>query len=306
MPGRVTLSEEEEQAERAGRDRLDAIDRKLAELYAKRQATLTQARQLSDEQRDLAERREPKADAVEQAHRRHRDLGLAISANRRARDAARRALDEAVADLREHHSKGPKGERPRPELLKREMAELELRQQTHALKLDEENALIKHLRELRKQLDAVEKEAGQASSHAEKSKQLDEGLRSRRAELERIQKEGDQLRNARDAQMGSVQSLLVEAGGLYADLRAKAKARGEAMGRLDALSKEIYLLEAEGNRILRESKTRRFEAQKSVKDYNRTVRENVSGRDVLARTADAQFEELLKRGRITLGGGSGT
>jgi hypothetical protein len=78
------------------------------------------------------------------------------------------------------------------------------------------------------------------------------------------------------------------------------------MGRIDGLSREIFLLESEGNRLLRESRDRRFEAQRAVKDYNRSVRDATGNRDVLARTADAQFEELLRRGRISLGGGSGT
>ena len=304
---RVTLSEEEEQAERAGRDRLHAIDQKLRDLYARRAASLTQVHQLSDEQRALADRRAPKQDAVEAAHRHHRDLGLRLTELRHRRDAARRALDEAVADLRELRAKNPKGvERPRPDAIKREMAELEHRQQTAVLPLPEENALIKRLRELHKLLEGAEKEVGVAAAHTDRIKALEELLRTRHEELEAIIKEGDRLRHERDAQMGAVRTQLVEAGAIYAELRAKAKLRGEAMGRVETLSKEIYLLESEGNRILRESKNRRFEAQKSVKDYNRSVREAVSGHDLLSRTADAQFEELLKRGRITLGGGSGT
>lgn len=306
MPGRVALSEEEEKAEREGRDRLHAIDAKLRDLYGRRAAQLSQVRSLSDEQRQLADRRAPKQEAVESAHRAERQLVHQISENRRARDAARRAADEAMADLREHRAKGPRGERPRPEQLKREMAELELHQQTHALPIAEENALITRLRALRKELEAAEKEAGAANAYAARTKELEANLAARRAEVERLTQEGFKLRAERDSKVGSVRAQLVEAGALYAELREKARLRSESMGRVETLSREIYLLESEGNRILRESRNRRFEAQKSVKDYNRSVRDQLSGSDRLSRSADAQFEELLRRGRITLGGGSGT
>ena len=306
MPGRTILSDEEEQADRAGRDRLHAIDAKLRDLYARRSASLTQVHQLSDEQKALADQRAPKQAAVESAHRRHRDIAYDMADNRRARETARKAVDEALADLREHRAKGPKVERAQPVNLKREIAELELRQQTQALPITEENALIGRVRELRKQLAVVEKEQGAAAAHGDHGKALEENLRTRRTELEAVLKAGDALRKERDALGASVRTQLYEAGAIYAELRAKAQARGEAMDRVETLSREIFLLESEGNRILRESRERRFEAQKVVKDYNRTVRSATGDRDLIARTADAQFEELLKRGRISLGGGSGT
>ena len=306
MPGRPVLTEEEEQAERAGRDRLHAIDQKLRDLYGRRAASLTQVHQLSDEQRALADLRAPKQAAVETAHRKHREIGIALNENRRARDAARKAVDEALADLREHRAKGPKGERVRPEQLRREIQELELRQQTRALPIPEENALIARVRELHKLLLSAEKEVGIAAGHAGKLKELEDALKARRVELEQALKAGDALRVERDALNSAVRTQLYEAGAIYAELRSKAQARSEAMGRVEGLSKEIYLLESEGNRILRESRNRRFEAQRAVKEYNRSVRDATGNRDMIARTADAQFEELLKRGRISLGGGSGT
>lgn len=302
MPGRAILSDEEEQAERAGRDRLHAIDQKLRELYERRAQSLTLVHQLSDEQKTLADRRAPKQASVEAAHRRHREIGIALSENRRARDAARRAVDEALADLREHRATSPRVERVRPEQLRREIAELELRQQTRVLTIAEENALVARVRELHRQLTSADKDVGVAAAHADKAKALEETLRTRRLEVERLAREGDALRAERDALGSSVRTQLYEAGAIYAELRTKAQARGEAMARIDTLSREIYLLESEGNRILRESRNRRFEAQKAVKDYNRSVRAATSDRDVISRTADAQFEELLKRGRISLGG----
>lgn len=306
MAPRPHLSDEEEAAEAAGRTRLRAIDQKLRELYERRDAQIAEVNRLSDAQRALADKRAPQQDAVEDAHRRTLDLTRQLGELRRKREAARKAVDEAIADLREQRSVGPRGERPRPELLKRELAEAERRQQTSALKITEENALIGRMRELRKQLDLVEKEAGLAKAREEKLKALEEVVRARRAELDELGRAGDTLRKERSAASGSVGQQLVASGQLFAELREKARLRRESVDRVELISKEIYLLESEGNRLLRESRNRRFEAQRSVKEYNRTVREAVGGRDRLSQVADAQFEELLRRGKITLGGGSGT
>ncbi len=306
MAPRVHLDEQEEAAERASRDRLHQIDAKLKDLYDRRAAQLAEVHRLSDAQRDLADRRAPQQDAVEGAHRRQRELTQVIGDLRRRRDDARRAVEEAIADLREARASGPRGERPRPELLRRELAQAELRQQTSALPIAEENALIGRMRELRKELTKLEKEAGALQEREGRLKQLEEAVRTRREELEQIGKAADAARRDRDAAGGSVRQQLVESGKIYAELREKATLRRESMARVETLSKEIYVLESEGNRLLRESRNRRFEAQRSVKEYNRSVRDAVGGRDRLAEVAEAQFEELLKRGRITLGGGSGT
>ena len=102
--------------------------------------------------------------------------------------------------------------------------------------------------------------------------------------------------------MASIRDRLVDVGGLLAQVREKAKERAAVMVRVDAFSEEIRGLEQDVNARLRATRDRRQEAKRTVVDYNREVRQNVAGEGAYARAAEAQLEELMKRGKVTLRG----
>ncbi len=316
MPGRPTLSEEAEREEREDRDRFYALETKLRELRSRRSRLLDEVHHLSDQQRALYEARQPLQAKVEDAHAEHRDLGHQLSELRRQRDAARGRMDEALAAVRsfapvgppDEHARGEpargehaRGEPMRPEQIRREIQQLELRQQTTALPLTEENALIGHLRELTARLADAEKNRAKFEEHEKRRRELEEALRARRAEVDHLAAESARLRTERDRRMESMRAHLVEVGRLLTVMREKARARGEAMGRLDGLQREVVDLEREMDRLVARSRGRQREARATLREYSRPSRANeVEG--AYARNAEAQLEELLKRGKITLGG----
>ncbi|HYK94229.1 MAG TPA: hypothetical protein VEY07_09370 [Thermoplasmata archaeon] len=302
MPGRTTLSEEAEREERDDRDRLDVIDGKLRELRGRRDQLLTQVHQLADEQKALFDARQPRQESLEATHTEHRDLGRRLAELRRLRDAARTRLDEAVIAARLARQEIPPGAHVRPEQLRREMAELELRQQTRAIPLAEENALIDRLRELRRQLDAAEKSSQAIQLKHAQLKEKEEAVRQARLEVDRLGEEFQRTRVDRDRRMESMRAQLVGVGQLVAEIREKSRRRGEVMARLDALMAEVRSLEREGDRRVHASRQRRYEAKRAIVDYNRGVRAQVGTGEATDRVADAQLEELLKRGRVTLSG----
>ena len=99
-----------------------------------------------------------------------------------------------------------------------------------------------------------------------------------------------------------MRSQLVGVGQLVGEMREKARRRGEVMARLDALMTDLRGLEREAQRIVLASRQRRQEARRTIVEYNRDVRTKVGAGPTSERVADAQLEELLKRGRVTLGG----
>ena len=276
------LSDEDEQAERDGRARLRTLDAKLSTLFRRRQELIVEMRQLSGEQKALYDRRQAPQVEVEALYHEHGQMGHRIVELRKARDAARAAFQEAVVRLRELKLSFAPGERVHPDQLRREIAELELRQQTLALPLDEENALIARLRQRTQELK--EAEARVTAAHVE---------------VDRLGQELVKTKTERDAKMAEVRSKLEVAGGLVAELRAKGRARAEVMAQVDAVSREMADLEREGREILEHSRARRDEARKTLRTYTRRGR---TPEEMLASTAEAQLEELLKRGKVTLGG----
>ncbi|MGA9840223.1 MAG: hypothetical protein WBF81_00645 [Thermoplasmata archaeon] len=300
MPPRPVLSDDEEQRERDDQTRLRSIDARLRSLDTKRGELIAEMRKLSSEQKALYDRRQAPQVQVERLYDEHGGLGKRMSELRSEREAARRALDDAVIALRELRLTFAPGERMRPDQIRREIAQLEHRQQTNALPLEEENALIAHLRQRSQELKVAEAQTQVVAEHETRRKEAEARVASARAEVERLGLEAAKTRSARDAKMTEVRQELLAAGGLVAELRAKGKARSEVMEKIDATSREIYDLENEGRRILAESRARRDEARKTVRAY--APGRGRPGQSIADSTADAQLQELLKRGKITLGG----
>ena len=299
VPPRPVLSEEEERAEWEDQSRLRAIDAKLDSLYRQRQELIAEMRRLSAEQKALYDRRQAPQEEVERLYEQHGELGKRLAALRSERDAARRKVEEAIIRFRELKLTFAPSERVNPEQLRREIAQLELRQQTRALPLDEENALIAHLRLRTKELKEAEARASVVAEHERQRKEAEAAIASARAEVERLGQEWTHTRAERDAKMSAVRAMLETAGGLLAELRAKGKARAEVMGKVDALSREMMELEREGRKLLGQTRARRDEARKTLRAYSH---HRPTSEDLVASTAEAQLEELLRRGKITLGG----
>jgi uncharacterized coiled-coil DUF342 family protein len=296
---RVVLSDEDERADRDDRNRLRELDSKLDQLHHRRQQLISEMRRLSAEQKALYDRRQAPQAEVEALYAQHGELGRKFAELRKQREGARGAVQASVVQLRELKLSFAPGERVRPEQIRREIAELELRQQTRALTLDDENALIARLRQRAHDLKDAEARAGQVAEHERSRKSAEGKVTGARAEVERIDLEMTKTKTEREAKMADIRSRLQAAGGLVAELRAKGKARAEIMDQIDSVSREMADLEREGRRILQATRSRRDEARKTLRTY---TRHGSSDEQVRASTADAHLEELWKRGKVTLGG----
>ncbi|MCI4322224.1 MAG: hypothetical protein L3K18_08655 [Thermoplasmata archaeon] len=301
MP-RPVLTEDAEQLDRDDREQIRHTEGKLRELYGRRAALIDLVHQHSDAQKDLYDERQRRQAAVEDLYQSHQEMGRRLTDLRRARDQGRGKLEEAIVATRMIRSEMPKGDHATPDQIRREMADLEHRQQTTALPIKEENSLIDRLRSLKTQLTAAERDRALIDGVVAKRKALEDAVRLRKVELDQIQGEFEQVRVERDRAMTGIRTRLVDVGGLLAQLREKAKARGEAMAKVDAMSEEIRNLERDVNARIRATRDRRVEAKRTIGDYNRQVRDSVSGERGYAQAADAQLEELMKRGRVTLRG----
>jgi uncharacterized coiled-coil DUF342 family protein len=300
MPPRVVLSEEEEQKDRDDRDRLQEMERKFRSLETRRGTLIEEMRRLSSEQKALYDRRQAPQQEVERIYDEHGALGKRLMELRSAREKARRHLEAAIVAVRELRLTFPATERVRPDQLKREIADLELKQQTSALPIDEENALIGRIRERSRELKTAESRAATVLEHEKQRKEADARVRACRAEVDRLGAEFAQAKADRDAMMASIRTKLETAGSIVAEMRARGKARAELMEKIDGMSREMATLDEEARRIYGESRARREEAQRTLRTYTRP--RGRTNDEVASNVADAQLQELLKRGKITLGG----
>jgi uncharacterized coiled-coil DUF342 family protein len=309
VPGRHHLSEEDERAEADERERLFHAQSKLRELRDRRGALIDQIRQLSDEQHALHDRMNPEREGVEATHEEYRELGHRLAEVRAQRDALRPRLEAALAETRtrpppgaDRRGPGPARPPPRPEQIRQEMAKLELRQQTQALPLAEENALIDYLRELRKALVAAEKNEG-ARAQAEQERQAKlTNFRELRAEFERLGEELARLKAERDGRMAAMRSKLAEVGQEISQIREKARARAALFEKVDEVNRQMVALDREIRETLIASRARRQEARQTISQFTRSGRDGVGSSAVASQAADDQFQQLMKTGKVTLGG----
>jgi len=302
VTARPPLSEEAEREDRAEYDELRRLEAKIRELRNRRLTLVSEVRRLSSEQKMLFDARGPRQQVLEATHAEHQGLGRKLSELRHRRDEARNRLNEALARVRDFTFQSPRSEHPHPDHLRKEIADLEMRQQTHALPLAEENQLILRLRELTKSLGEADKHRAAVEERQRQFKELEGALAAARREVDALGAEMAQGRTERERKMQAMREHLVEVGRLVGEIREKSKQRGLVMERLDASGRELGELEREADRLVARAKGRRLEARQSIRDYNRSVRETVAGPDAFARTAEAQLEELLKRGKVTLSG----
>jgi uncharacterized coiled-coil DUF342 family protein len=294
---RVVLTEETAQDERSERDRLRTLETRFEALLERRRALLTDLRRLSTEQKTLYDRRQEPQVEVEKLNELHGQLGRKLSELRRARDLARAKVEEAVVRRRELLLTFDRGERERPEQIRKEIAELELRQQTRALSIDEENALIARLRRRSADLKTAEARVATVAAHERLRHEADEAITAARADVERLGEEMRKAREERDATMATMRETLATAGGLVAELREKGRVRAEVMHEVDRCSRELDAIDREGRELLARSRARRAEASRTVRQYAPKRR---TPEEALASIAEAHLEELLKRGKVTL------
>jgi uncharacterized coiled-coil DUF342 family protein len=302
VKSRPQLSEEEEGQERDERARLHAIDAKLEQLHRQRSTLLDEVHRLSDEQRKLFDQRQPKHDLLERLDKEHRELGHRISEFRKQRDHARQEVAERIADARMARPAAPRSEAPlRPEQIRREIARLEHKQQTSALPLSEENELVDQMRALSKLLTRADAIEGARSKELTERKALEEKIHAARAAVDLAGREMEATKHARDGKMAEMRRVLEEAGAILAAIRDKAHERGVRMEKIREIGAEIGALEREGDKILRDSRSRRFEAKRTIQRYTPGAM-RARQEAAVADAADAQLEELMKRGKVTLGG----
>jgi chromosome segregation protein len=292
------LSDEEEREDRDDRDKLRSLDAKLRSLFDRREELIVEVRKISSEQKSIYDRRQVPQAEVERLYEEHHQLGRRIAELRTARETARKKVEESVVRVREVRLSFAPGERVRPEQIRKEIAELELRQQTRALPLDEENALIALLRQRSQELKQAEARTAVVASHQQQLKEAEAALTAAREEFVLRGKELTAAKSERDSKMVAVREKLEVAGGLIASLREKGRSRSELISKIDGISREMDGLEREARQLIAKSRSRREQARRMLRAYSHT--RGPPSEELLATTAEAHLEELLKRGKVTL------
>jgi len=267
----VGFSDQWRRAEKEERDRLRQLEARLDTLRGLRHDLVGQLRTITSKQHELYSRREGPQSAAERLYQESGELGRRLGELRRACERARQGLEEAVIRRRELFLTFAPGERLNPEQVRREIAELELRQQTRALPLDEENALIAELRKKAQALKEFETRKELVAKHDEQRREADAAILAARTELDRLVKEMDLVRAERDKRKVEIPANLEAAGAATAEMRALGRSRAELAEKLEPLEREIVEVEREGRALLARYRQRQEDAREIMREYARPL-----------------------------------
>jgi len=232
---------------------------------------LDHVRALSSKQRELYSRGQGPQSEAERLYQESGELGRHLAGLRRSCEEARSKLEEAVIRRRELVLTFDRGERLNPDQVRREMAQLELRQQTRALPIEEENALIARLRQMAKDLQQFELRKEAAAEHEIQRRAADAAIVAARAEVDRIVGEMEVARTERDKRRVEIPAKLEAAGSVVAEMRVAGRTRAELMPEVEALGREIAEVEREGRELLARYRQRQEIAREILAEYARPL-----------------------------------
>jgi uncharacterized coiled-coil DUF342 family protein len=299
VPRPTYLSEEDEAAELATQDRLREVESRARALQERRYRTVAEADRLTGELEALRKVWSAKEREVGDARHAFREIGGRLDELRAERTRARAQIEELRAKL--GALPRPKGETARlgVERIRRQILDLQVRQQTVALSLPDENAIIDRIRELQRTFATAE--AGLAAEQKERGERaaVEKAIREAQAQTDRLAEEAARLHALRRSQFESIRARREAEQGALGALRDKVRARDALDASVKTLSGQLTDCEGEIRGLLRESRDRRREARETLHEFGRRAR---PPEGAPADQAERQLSDLLRNGKIRLGG----
>jgi len=281
---------------------LEHAEIKLEDLIGRRDLLNEEARILRQE-RDLVheKKREVSAQVRDQKGRRAEFIGEA-RAHRQARNGLQAKAKEFIEVRRRLRAHGT-GASVREELraVKRQVSEMEMRQQTATLTLSEENKLLDALKAKAQRLRELESLKGDEDKLSKEVKDIDASITDLFATADRehlASLEWSEKARRMDAE---IEALLTTIATLAAEGDQRHEAFLEARGKADEVHAKIVEMR---EKVLAERGARRAEAREArdaIRAQNRSVRTALDDQRKLDQSADEALRALFQKGRVEIG-----
>jgi uncharacterized coiled-coil DUF342 family protein len=269
-------------------DRRDERNAVAAELRAQRDAINAQKRTLVDEVRVLSDERE-KWNAIAREHR-------------EKRNAFQKEAKELI-ELRKRERQGTAGFAAKVRSLEGELKALEFQQQTTTLTIAKENALLKQMAEMRKELAAArvqaENEGRILANVQDLGARIDELFKSADAEHALVV----EASNAAQAIHGKIEPLAKEL--LFLDQQSDEKHQAFLAARAEADALHERVVDSREKVVGLRGERARIEEERRllVDNQNKSVQEALFDEEKIDEAADEAVRLLLGKGKVQLNRG---
>ncbi len=280
---------------------LDQAEIKLESLLEKRDA-LNQEAQLARRERDMVHDKKREMSAKLRGLKDRRAAFASQARMHRSNRDEFQAKAKALIDLRRKmHSQTGASVTQELRNLTRQIAQMEMRQQTASLTLSEENDLIDELKDHLKRAKELESLKTEQDAISKEVKDLDSTITELFAQAEKEHQAALEL----SAQAQAVHGETLELGSAVSTLVAEGDAKHEAYLEARAKADEVHAKVVEmRDKVLSIRGAKRAEARESrelLRTQNRSVRRALYDEKRLEESADEALKALLQKGRVEIG-----
>jgi len=280
---------------------LERAEIKLESLLEKRDALNEEARLLREE-RDLVVAKQRETAATLRELRRHRgDLAAQARVHRARRDEFQGQAKALIELKRQYRGKVSGSVARELQALRREIARMEMRQQTATLTLSEEQELLDELRERIRRAQQLEAAKSDQDKIRAEVRDLDATITDLFAKADREHAKAVELSRRAEAVRNEMAPLRNTLSTLALEAKEKHEAFLEARAKADAVHAKIVEMRTQ---VLAEREARRAErreARELLHRQNLTVRRTLLDPRKLEASADEALKALLKKGRVEIG-----
>ncbi len=279
---------------------LDQAEIKLESLFEKRDA-LNQEAQLARKERDMVHDKKRELSPKLREIRDRRD-GFVVEARaqRRKRDELQ-GKAKALVELR-RKLRGEAGGSVTTELrgLKRQVDQMEMRQQTASLSLAEENDLIDELKVHLKRVKELESLKAEQDSVAREIHDLDATITEMFAQAEKEHQAALGLSKEAEAAHQETVELVHEISALAAEGDEKHEAYLKAREKADEVHAKVVEMREKVLSIRGAKRAEARESRELLRNQNRSVRRALYDEKRLEEAADEAVKVLLQKGRVEI------
>lgn len=268
-------------------EKRDALNQEAQLLRKERDLVHDRKRELGPKLRDLKDRRAAFASEA-RTHRARRDE---LQAKAKSLIEMKRKMRGSVhADV---------GSELRA--LKRQVSQMEMRQQTASLTLHEENELLDRIKTAFRRLRELETLKAEQDSISKEIRDIDSGITElfQAAEKEHVAAVGlsRQARAVHEETTEYVRSIAA----LVAEGDAKHEGYLEARGKADEIHAKVVEMRGKVLSIKGAARTEAREAREILRKQNRSVRQALYDQKKIEASADEALKALLQKGRVEIG-----
>ncbi len=279
---------------------LQQAEIKLESLLEKRDA-LNQEAALARQERDMVHEKKREFSAkLREIKDRRADFAAQARARRAKRDEYQQKAKALIELKRKLRTQGSSSASEELRGLKRQIAQMEMRQQTASLTLAEENELIDELKVHMKRAKELEVLKGEQDKVAKEVKDLDATITDLFTKADAEHKAASELSAKARAAHEETIDLVQAISALILEGNTKHEAFLEARAKADEVHAKVVEMRDKVVTIKGAKRAEQREARDLLRTQNRSVRRALYDEKKLDEAADAAVKALLQKGRVEI------